>query len=75
MILLQTKTLGVLTTKIQSCVGSLSWESYQVHVINALEAKRLGYNSIYTEQVLENNIILILNLVCQNLQVTFFKIK
>ena len=44
-------------------------------VINVLEAKRLSYNSIYTEEVLGNNIILIIKLVGQDLQVPFFKLN
>ena len=44
-------------------------------VINVLEAKRLSYNSMYTEEVLGNNIILLIELVGQDLQVPFFKIK
>ena len=40
-------------------------------VINVLEAKRLSYNNIYTEEVLGNNIILIIELVGQDLQVPF----
>ena len=41
-------------------------------VINVLEAKRLSYNNIYTEEVLGSNIILIIELVGQDLQVPFF---
>lgn len=44
-------------------------------VINVLEAKRLSYTRIYTEEVLGNNIILIIKLVGQDLQVPFLKLN
>lgn len=67
------ETSGVLTKR--NRIRSLSQESYHMSVINVLEAKRLSYTSIYTEEVLGNNIILIIKLVGQDLQGAIFKIK